>query len=1147
MKRKIYHPSPSEAELKGPSYWRSLDDLNGSKEFQQWVDQEFTEGAAELNDTDRRDFLKIMAASFGLAGVGMTGCRVPERRVYPYTHQPEYVIPGVATYYSTSMPFGHEHIPLIVETHQARPTKVEGNPSFKPNGGGTNLFAQVSVLDLYDPDRARGHRDSTGKQLSREDIISLISDKSSAHSDDKGEGLALLLEPSSSPTRARLISKIRAQKPNITIVEYSAIDGSNPTKAATQVYFGDSNAKSARPVLNLEKAKRILSLDADFTSSDTNSLANARGYASGRRISSAKEAKNMSRLYAAESNLSQTGSNADHRLRIAASNIPAFSLLIASNIIDGVSAPDGFTDTQQKWAKECAEDLKSNSGASLIVAGAHLPVEVHKLVLAINEKLDAIGKTIDYVEVPQIASSSIEELAAELTSGNSKIKTLFILGGNPGYNAPGSTNWLDAQAKVDVVRLGYSEDETSSPVSGKKPTLIAQSHYLESWGDGRTWSGALVPVQPMLEPLFEGFSEIEVLAHLAGEGETHPKDLIKNTFADISGGSGSRAFARWLAEGVLNGKEFPKITDSPDSGRLASARNLLASPTTLSKDSVELRFVPSAHTWDGSYANNGWAQECPHPITKITWDNPILISYKLAEELGGIIPDQWRMSSEEGVLGQNLNQLVPRTNEFNRGREVAPIAEITLPDGNVIKGPLHVQPGIADYTLILPLGHGRTKAGRIGTDSGFDYYPARSSSTTSTIAKAQIKVTSEKYKLANTQEHWSMEGRAIIREATAEEYGNNPKFTSKLGMESHSPKLFPKIKDTETGKWREMSEAEKAKHVPRGNSAYHPPNFTEIENKKDRFDLLKPGRTSKDGLFDSDTENDHLTQTYDQQWGMVIDFNTCVGCNACVVACQGENNIPIVGKDQVLRGREMHWLRIDRYFATNDYREDGKIDKSKVSDDVQVNYQGIACMQCEKAPCESVCPVNATVHDDQGINTMAYNRCIGTRYCANNCPYKVRRFNFLDYNKRQIDHLYEGPLGPAGVDELHQMQKNPDVTLRMRGVMEKCTYCVQRIQEAKINHKAKNPGSGDVMVPDGTIKTACQQVCPTDAISFGDILDETSEVSRLKESDRNYAVLGYLDIRPRTTYLSKIRNPNPKMPDSYEQPFGRKEYESRAH
>ena len=344
-------------------------------------------------------------------------------------------------------------------------------------------------------------------------------------------------------------------------------------------------------------------------------------------------------------------------------------------------------------------------------------------MLAINEKLDAIGKTIDYVEVPQIASSSIEELAAELTSGNSKIKTLFILGGNPGYNAPSSTNWLDAQAKADVVRLGYSEDETSSPVSGKKPTLIAQSHYLESWGDGRTWSGALVPVQPMLEPLFDGFSEIEVLAHLAGEGETHPKDLIKNTFADISGGIGSRAFARWLAEGVLNGKEFPKITDSPDSGRLASARNLFASPTTLSKDSVELRFVPSAHTWDGSYANNGWAQECPHPITKITWDNPILISYKLAEELGGIIPDQWRMSSEEGVLGQNLNQLVPRTNEFNRGREVAPIAEITLPDGNVIKGPLHVQPGIADYTLILPLGHGRTKAGRIGTDSGFDYYP----------------------------------------------------------------------------------------------------------------------------------------------------------------------------------------------------------------------------------------------------------------------------------------------------------------------------------------------------------------------------------------------------------------------------------------
>ncbi|MAH12540.1 MAG: hypothetical protein CMO33_02230 [Verrucomicrobia bacterium] len=649
----------------------------------------------------------------------------------------------------------------------------------------------------------------------------------------------------------------------------------------------------------------------------------------------------------------------------------------------------------------------------------------------------------------------------------------------------------------------------------------------------------------MLEPLFDGFSEIEVLSLIAGVGKTHPKDLVKQTFAEVTGSSDDRSFGRWLAEGVFRKSEYEVISSRPDSALLSSISKTTFNFNKLSINSLDLRFVPSPHTWDGSYANNGWAQECPHPITKITWDNPILISYKLAEEVGGIIPDQWSMSSKEGVLGQNINQLVPRTNEFNRGREVAPIAKVSLPDGTFVEGPIHVQPGIADYTLILPLGHGRTKSGRIGTGSGFDYNPIRSSQTSSSIKGATLKLTSRTHKLANTQEHWSMEGRAIIREASAEEYYKNPDFTSKLGIESHSPNLFPKIKDTTTGEWREMTVAEKAKHGPRGNSAYHPPKTSEIENKSDRLDLLIPGRTSKDGLFDSDPSNDEISLKGHQQWGMAIDFNTCLGCSACVVACQSENNIPIVGKDQVLRGREMHWMRIDRYFASNDYREDNKPDKTKVSDDVQVNFQGVSCMQCEKAPCESVCPVNATVHDDQGLNTMAYNRCIGTRYCANNCPYKVRRFNFLDYNKRQTDHLYEGPLGPAGVNELHQMQKNPDVTLRMRGVMEKCTYCVQRIQEAKINHKSKNPGSGDVLVPDGTIKTACQMVCPTDAITFGDITDENSEVYKMKNSDRNYAVLGYLDIRPRTTYLSKIRNPNPLMPDAYDKPLGRKEYEAR--
>ncbi len=1138
MKRKIYHPSPTEGELKGPGYWRSLDELQGSPEFQDWVDTEFAEGASGLDGVDRRNFLKIMAASFGLAGVGMTGCRVPERKIFPYIKQPEYVIPGVATYYSTSMPMGRVNTPLVVETHQARPTKIEGNPSYHPNGGGTNLFAQVSVLDLYDPDRARFHRDATGKKQKRADIEALISSTAAEYNENKGDGLFFLAEPSSSETRLRLVSSLKEKFPKCIWAEYDALDFSNPSRAATQLL-----GKPARPILKLEKARRILSLDADFLGADYDSLANSRGYAAGRRIKSAKEASKMNRLYAVESNLSLTGANADHRLRIATTNIPAFAALFAHYILKDVKTPSGVSEQQKKWAEECAKDLEDSAkkGEAVVVAGAHLPIEVHELVFALNEALGANGSTIQYVEPPAESSHSINFLIESLQREDpeKKAKTLFILGGNPSYDAPGTLNWAAAQARADkVIRLGYSEDETANP-EGKKPTFILQSHYLESWGDGRAWDGTFVPVQPMIEPLFDGFSDIELLARLVAEEKPNPHDQVRATFAKISGKSGDRDFNRFLGVGLLKNSSYPVIKEKPDAAKLANAiskHNFKA--TQLSKENLEVRFVPSSHTWDGRFANNGWAQECPDPITKVTWDNAITISAHLAKEIGNIMPDPWRMSSEK------FNQLVPRTNEFNRGREIAPIARVTV-NGRVIEGPVHVQPGIADHTIVLPLGHGRTRAGRIGDGSGFDFNPVRNSATSSTINGVKIQLTGKTYKLANTQEHWSLEGRAIVREATAEEYSHNPKFTSKLGIESHSPNLYPKIKDTDTGKWREMTNAEKTKHVPRGNSAYHPPKFTEIENKAERFKFLQPGRTSKDGLFDDDPNNDEATQTYHQQWGMVIDFNSCLGCNACVVACQSENNIPVVGKDQVLRGREMHWLRIDRYFSSDDYREDGKPDKMKVSDDVQVSFQGVSCQQCELAPCESVCPVNATVHDEQGLNTMAYNRCIGTRYCANNCPYKVRRFNFFDYNKRHEGHFYEGPMGPSGVNELNQMQKNPDVTLRMRGVMEKCTYCVQRIQESKINHKAKNPGSGEVTVPDGTIKTACQQVCPTDAITFGDILDETSEVAKLKESDRNYSVLGYLNARPRTTYLSRIRNPNPHMPNTYDQPFARKEYEAR--
>lgn len=1141
MKRKFYTNESLPAQNQGRAKWQNLEEVQDDKEFRDWVTREFPEGADTMNEVDRRNFMKIMAASFSFAGVGMTGCRMPERSILPYAKQPEYIIPGVANYYSTSMPFGTENIPLVVETHQARPTKIEGNPSYKPNGGGTNTFAQVSVLDLYDPDRARSSRDREGSKLTRSDVEDLLAKISEEKSAANGAGLAFLAESSSSPTRARLVKQLKQKLPQAIWAEYNALELNSASRAASKIL-----GNPVRVIHRYEKAKRILALDSDFLGSEPNASASARGYIKGRRVNSAKEAKNMNRLYTVESNLSLTGSNADHRLRLASINVPAFAALVASHLVPNAKAPQGFSENEIKWAKECAADLKAHKGSSLVVAGSHLPEEVHILVIAINQVLQNRGSTIDYVSTPEASqASSIESLTKSLNQG--KIDTLFILGGNPAFNSPASLDWVSAQSKANhVIRLGYEEDETSCPTVGNKPTLVLQSHYLESWGDGRAWDGTYVPVQPMLQPLFGGMTEIELLARVTGENVVNPNDLVKATFATISNQSAVRYFNKWLAEGVLANSQYQSSSADFNPVALATIISRYEPDVrNLSRDSLEVRFIPSAHNWDGRFANNGWSQECPHPITKITWDNAILVSAKLGDELG-IIPEAWNMSNK--IFGQEINQLVRRTGEFNRGREIAPIARITI-DGVAVEGPVHVQPGLADYTVVLPVGHGRSVVGRIGKNNGFNFYPARKSATNASIGNAVLQITSKKYKLANTQEHYSQEGRAIVREGTADEYSKKPEFTSKMGMESHSPKIYPKIKDNKTGEWREMTVAEKAKYVPRGNSAYTPPNFTEIEEKSDRLKLLIPGRYSPDGLFDDDKENNERSQTYYQQWGMVIDFNSCIGCNACVVACQSENNIPIVGKDQVLRGREMHWLRIDRYFSNDEYKEGGKHgvkpDKMAVPDDIQVSFHGVACQQCELAPCESVCPVNATVHDEQGINTMAYNRCIGTRYCANNCPYKVRRFNFLDVNKRDLEHLYEGPLGPSGMNELHQMQKNPDVSVRMRGVMEKCTYCVQRIQEAKINHKSKNPGSADVHVPDGTIKTACQQVCPTDGITFGDILDENSEVSKLKNSDRNYSVLGYLNIRPRTTYLTRLRNPNKSMPDYYQMPFARKEYEVR--
>ena len=1100
----------------GRQYWKSLDSLAKTTGFREWVSREFPDGASLFEGVERRNFVKLMAASFGLAGFGMSGCRRPEHTILPFGKSPEDLIPGVPAFYASSQPTSRGYLPLIVESHQGRPTKIEGNPSFLPFAGSTDIYAQASVLDLYDPDRARGCFERISldngvnrwKKVSSSTVLDGLAEEIS-----KGK-VAVLASQSHSHVRDSLATQLQSK--GIMWFEHEAID-----YRAAEFNLAEAFGREAglRAIPKLGSAKRVLSLDNDFLGNrEANELANSKSFMNGRKVLNPGDAKKMNRLYVVESDLSRTGGVADHRLRLESSQLLSFTCLVAAELFSKSKNPDSAVvshlralgagaKSHQKWVSETVADLLSKPKQSIVLAGSHLPKEVQVLAYAMNQALGAIGSTIDYINTKP-RSSSVVELANLVNKG--EIERLIILGGNPVYHTKSFVNWDDLTKKLGyVIRLGSSIDESSQIADFH----LGQSHYLESWDLGETWDcSAVVPVQPLLAPLFDTVSSNTLLSKLLGE-DADDYSLVTQKFATLSSGVKLDDFLRL---GTLNtsAKKAPKL-DAKSS--ILSIKKKDATPVSLGVDSLEVLLLPDFHAHDGQYANNGWMQECPDPISKLTWDNALLISPVLAKKLQSLYP-KLGLIPEPTMLNKS-GQIAPDAADFDGGRQKAPIATISLGDRSV-DVPLYVQPGLADYTVVATIGLGRTQIGRVGQDSGYDATQLLDGSGSMVLTGASLAPTGNFKILANVQEHWSMEGRAIVREANAGEYIADPSFAAHMGAESHSPPMW--------GKDQKKPLQEKVTSTPRGNSAYEHPDHT--YEKSDIFGI--------------------------HQWGMTIDLNQCTGCSACVVACQSENNIPVVGKDQVLRGREMHWIRLDRYFSSP-AREGAEIPS-----DVQVSFQGVACMHCETAPCESVCPVNATVHDEEGLNAMAYNRCVGTRYCANNCPYKVRRFNFFDWNKRKNDELYQGPVGDKN-DSLVDLGKNPDVTVRMRGVMEKCTYCTQRIQESKIKTKIKaqqdakysSSTSGlqselelkDLKVADGTIKTACQQVCPSDAIAFGDVSDPNSEVSKLKDNPRDYSVLGYLNTRPRTTFLAKVRNPNPKMPDFSASPHAAREYHDKAH
>ncbi len=1013
MKRVLNHPA-REAK---PTLWRSLDELASSPDFVAHLEREFPQGASEWHggELSRRSFLQLMGGSMALAGIGLTGCRRPEAYLVPFTQGVEWTIPGKFLYYATTMPRRNGAMPLIATTSDGRPTKLEGNPLHPISNGATDTFAQASILDLYDPNRSKTIQ-ADGAKTDAAALGAKLDEIAAAAASNGGAGLAFLVERVDSPTRERLLAQLRQKFPNLLWAEYEPL-GASETTAATSACFGAN--VSITP--DFSRADKVLAVDSDFLNASFSGLDQVRGFMARRRIS--EPGQPMNRLYVAETHYSSTGGLADHRVRLKPSEAGAFLRALGERIAaltgDGdlsavvAAFPDSPLSTDPQWIAECAQDLAKSRGKSIVVVGEQQPAAVQALGLAVNKALGSPGQTLRGMRTEASPAATIAELAAAMEAG--RVQNLFILGGNPVYNAPADLRFGDLLSGVPVsVRLGIYQDETSAACQWHVP----QAHYLESWGDARSADGTVCAVQPMILPLWDGVSEIEILNRLAGNEQPIGPQLIRETFAQMAGGGDLEAkWTEFLRQGFLPDTAWPEAPLAFN----AAAAAALAAQYQPSAGGLEIAFTPSTTLDDGRYANNGWLQETPDFATKITWDNAALISPSTAKELGVTTGDMVELSAGDRTI------------------EAAAL----------------IAPGHADGALSIALGYGRVNITHVSDKAGFNAYPLRTTRGMAHVSNASLKRTGGQHKFAETQTHQSMEGRDLVREGTAERYVKEPTFAQTMGMDGHIP--------------------------PNISLFTHPP-------------LTSP-----------------------QQWGMTVDLSTCTGCNACVVACQAENNVPIVGKDQVSRGRNMAWIRMDRYFAGDE-------------NDPEMLSQAIMCQQCENAPCETVCPVNATVHSDDGLNLMVYNRCIGTRYCANNCPWKVRRFNFFDYNQRPLDQLYLGPFAKKGMADSLKMSKNPNVTVRMRGVMEKCTYCIQRIEEARITQTVRAGASDKSLVPFPEVKSACQQACPSESIVFGDIKDPNSRVTRLKTEPRNYEMLKYLNVSPRTTYLARIKNPNMAMP-----------------
>lgn len=1030
------------------TFWRSISDLENSPQYQSFVSGEFKSGAVSEeapSDNARRKFVQIMGASAAMAG--LAACRKPYQKILPYTRQPEEIIPGKPLYYASAMPFQGVLHPVLIESHEGRPTKIEGNPDHPSSKGATSsgLFEQASILNMFDPDRVQKPMKG-GKETTWAAVLAALRGLG-------GKGVAVIAPSTSSPTllaqKAAFLAKNQANQ----WVTFDAV-GDSAEAMGNQLAFGSAY----RNLYRFSKAKTVVSLEADFLAPTAqNATSNAREFALSRKMASNKDA--ISRLYVIESGFSMTGGLADNRRALKSSEVSQFAVALAAKLgVAGVGGSAGEF-SNDKWVNEIAKDLQANRGAGVVLAGENQPAVVHALCAAINGVLGNIGTTVEVLDAGNgTLTPQFDQLKGLLNAINGgQIGAVVNLGANVVYSAPTDIDVKAALGKVPSFYLAHLNDETAQA----SQYVLPLTHFIEAWGDGRTFDGVLTPIQPLIAPLNDAKSEIEVLDMLNNGTTTSGFDLIKGT-------AGAANLTKALHDGYFEGAGYAQVSPSANTGAIAGA---LGQIKPAGKSDLEVVFRPCTKVYDGAFSNNAWVQELPDALTKVVWENVALMHPKTAEKLGLKV-------------------------ELSDGNYYVDRVDVSV-GGKKINLPAWVSYGVAENALILNLGYGRKikthrpnaplgffDKGFFGTEKSVDIYgygalanacgsaveQLRTSNGFYSATGVSISKTDGGYEVVTTQDHGALdwgkgEGieeqqkRRIVRTTTVEGYKENPEFTK-----DHFPEFAKEVLEKE-GKKEDWAEYP-ALWEKNGNQAANTPEI-------------------KNSIYAK------------HQWGMTIDLNSCNGCNACVVACNSENNISMIGKEQVGWGREMAWMRIDRYFVGT-------------QENPGMVLQPMLCQHCENAPCEQVCPVAATSHSPDGINEMTYNRCVGTRYCSNNCPYKVRRYNYFNWTK--------------DIPKVTQMVHNPNVTVRFRGVMEKCTFCVQRVREAGIEARKERR-----MLKDGEVMTACQQACPAQAISFGNVADPNSQVSQLRKLDRGYEVLAELANRPRITYLARISNPNPNL------------------